>query len=136
MLGKTGFDAIQVAARAGRLARTSWPARSRPLLPATRRRRDRRRAGARATRRASPQAITFIRGFLLAFGGIALFVGAFVIFNTLSITVAQRSRELATLRTLGASRRQVMRSVIAEAAVIGLAASLVGLGLGSASRRG
>ena len=74
------------------------------------------------------EAITFIRGFLLAFGGIALFVGAFVIFNTLSITVAQRSRELATLRTLGASRRQVLRSVIAEAGIIGLAASVVGPG--------
>ncbi len=53
--------------------------------------------------------VSFIRGFLLGFGGIALFVGAFVIFNTLSITVAQRTRELATLRTLGASRRQVLR---------------------------
>ena len=52
--------------------------------------------------------VKFIRYFLLAFGGIALFVGAFVIFNTLSITVAQRTKELATLRTLGASRRQVL----------------------------
>ena len=52
-----------------------------------------------------------IRAFLLGFGGIALLVGAFVIFNTLSITVAQRTREFATLRTLGASRKQVMRSV-------------------------
>ena len=60
--------------------------------------------------------ITFIRYFLLGFGGLALFVGAFVIFNTLSITVAQRTRELATLRTLGASRRQVLRSVIVESA--------------------
>ena len=52
---------------------------------------------------------TIIRYFLLSFAGIALFVGAFVIFNTLSITVAQRMREFATLRTLGASRRQVLR---------------------------
>src|SRR5206468_2255902 len=71
--------------------------------------------------------VSFIRGFLLGFGGIALFVGAFVIFNTLSITVAQRSREFATLRTLGASRRQVMRSVVLEGFVIGLLASIVGL---------
>src|SRR5918995_849485 len=77
---------------------------------------------------------TIIRYFLLSFAGIALFVGAFVIFNTLSITVAQRMREFATLRTLGASRRQVLRSVILEALVIGLSASLVGLfaGLGLA----
>ena len=63
--------------------------------------------------------VKYIRYFLLAFGGIALFVGGFVIFNTLSITVAQRTRELATLRTLGASRRQVLRSVVLEAACIG-----------------
>jgi putative ABC transport system permease protein len=70
---------------------------------------------------------TIIRYFLLSFAGIALFVGAFVIFNTLSITVAQRTREFATLRTIGASRRQVLRSVILEALVIGLGASIVGL---------
>ena len=77
---------------------------------------------------------TIIRYFLLSFAGIALLVGAFVIFNTLSITVAQRMREFATLRTLGASRRQVLRSVVLEALVIGLGASLVGLfgGLGLA----
>jgi putative ABC transport system permease protein len=68
-----------------------------------------------------------IRYFLLGFGAIALFVGAFVIFNTLSITVAQRTREFATLRTLGASRKQVMRSVVIEGLVIGLLASVVGL---------
>jgi putative ABC transport system permease protein len=72
----------------------------------------------------------FFRYFLLAFAGVALFVGAFVIFNTFSITVAQRTREFATLRTIGASRRQVLGSVILESLVIGLVASLVGLGLG------
>ena len=77
---------------------------------------------------------TIIRYFLLSFAGVALFVGAFVIFNTLSITVAQRTREFATLRTIGASRRQVLVSVILEALVIGLVASIVGLfsGLGLA----
>jgi putative ABC transport system permease protein len=71
---------------------------------------------------------------LLAFAGVALFVGAFVIANTLSITVAQRAREFATLRTLGATRRQVRRSVALEGLVLGLAASTVGLfaGLGLA----
>jgi putative ABC transport system permease protein len=77
---------------------------------------------------------TIIRYFLLTFAGIALFVGAFVIFNTLSITVVQRTREFATLRTIGASRRQVLGSVIVEALVIGLLASVIGLfaGLGLA----
>ena len=77
---------------------------------------------------------SFIRYFLLAFAGIALFVGAFVIFNTLSITVAQRTREFATLRTVGASRRQVLVSVIVEALTIGFIASVIGLfaGLGLA----
>ena len=76
----------------------------------------------------------FIRYFLLSFAGIALFVGAFVIFNTFSITVAQRTREFATLRTIGASRRQLMQSVVLEALVIGFVASLIGLfaGLGLA----
>jgi putative ABC transport system permease protein len=72
----------------------------------------------------------FIRYFLLAFAGIALFVGAFVIFNTFSITVAQRTREFATLRTIGASRRQVLGSVVLESLAIGLIASLIGLLLG------
>jgi ABC-type antimicrobial peptide transport system permease subunit len=74
--------------------------------------------------------VKIIKYFLLSFAAIALFVGAFVIFNTMSITVAQRTRELATLRTLGASRRQVRISVLVEALVIGIVASLTGLALG------
>ena len=69
----------------------------------------------------------FLRPALLAFGVIALFVGAFIIFNTFTITVAQRLRELGLLRTIGASRRQVMASVVGEAFVIGLVAGIVGL---------
>ena len=78
--------------------------------------------------------ISFLQKALLAFAGIALFVGAFVIANTLSITVAQRAREFATLRTLGASRRQVLGSVVIEALFVGFAAALIGLfaGLGLA----
>jgi putative ABC transport system permease protein len=68
-----------------------------------------------------------LQKFLLAFGFVALFVGSFVIANTLSITIAQRTRELATLRTIGASRRQVLASVLSEAVVVGVLASLVGL---------
>jgi ABC-type antimicrobial peptide transport system permease subunit len=74
--------------------------------------------------------ISFLRGFLLAFGGIALFVGAFVIANSLSITIAQRTREFATLRTIGATNRQVLGSVVVEALVVGVVASVVGLFLG------
>jgi len=74
--------------------------------------------------------VTFLQTFLLAFGGIALFVGSFVIANSLSITIAQRTRELATLRTLGASRRQVLASIIVESLVVGVVASVIGLFLG------
>ena len=72
----------------------------------------------------------FIKTALLIFAGVALFVGAFLIFNTFSITVAQRTREFAMLRTLGASRRQILASVILEAAAIGLGAAAVGVALG------
>ena len=76
------------------------------------------------------EATSFIQYFLLAFAVIALGVGSFVIYNTLSITVAQRIRELATLRTLGASRKQVRRSVLLEGLAIGVIASVVGLVMG------
>jgi putative ABC transport system permease protein len=74
--------------------------------------------------------LSVIKTALVAFGGIALFVGAFIIFNTLSITVAQRSREFGLLRMIGASRRQILRSVLLEAAAIGGVAALIGLGVG------
>jgi putative ABC transport system permease protein len=76
--------------------------------------------------------LNIMKYFLLGFAGIALFVGGFVIANTLAITVAQRMRELATLRTLGASRRQVLGSVVLESVVVGLVASIAGLFLGLA----
>jgi putative ABC transport system permease protein len=75
-------------------------------------------------------ALSFISTTLLIFAAISLFVGAFTIFNTFSITVGQRTRELALLRIVGASRRQIFLSVLGEAALTGLAASLIGLGLG------
>jgi putative ABC transport system permease protein len=80
--------------------------------------------------------ISFLRDFLLAFGGIALFVGSFVIANSLSITIAQRTREFATYRTMGATRRQVLRAIFAEALVIGTLASVVGLFLGLGLAKG
>lgn len=67
---------------------------------------------------------------LLGFAGIGLFVGAFIIFNTFTILVSQRTRELGLVRALGASRRQVITSVIVEAAVVGLLAAVVGFGAG------
>ncbi len=74
--------------------------------------------------------VKFLKILLLVFGGIAIFVGAFTIYNTLSITVAQRSRELALMRALGATRRQVLRSVVVEAFVIGTIASAIGVAAG------
>jgi putative ABC transport system permease protein len=76
------------------------------------------------------QALSFFSTALLVFAFISLFVGGFTIFNTFSIIVGQRTRELALLRIIGASRRQVFRSVLLEAAIVGLVASLVGLGMG------
>ena len=76
--------------------------------------------------------ITFLQTFLLVFAGVALFVGSFVIANSLSITIAQRTREFATLRTIGASRRQVLTSIIIESLVVGVVASVIGLFLGLA----
>jgi len=77
-----------------------------------------------------------IKTFLLVFALIAVIVGAFIIVNTFSILVAQRTRESALLRALGASKRQVMAGVLAEAFVMAVFASTVGIGLGWALARG
>ncbi|SCF88059.1 ABC transporter permease [Streptomyces sp. Ncost-T10-10d] len=71
-----------------------------------------------------------LNGMLLAFAGIALFVGVFLIANTFTMLVAQRTKELALMRAVGASRRQVKRSVLLEAAVVGVIASVVGFAIG------
>jgi putative ABC transport system permease protein len=80
--------------------------------------------------------ISIIQGVLLGFAGVAVAVGAFTIFNTLSITVAQRTREFGLLRMVGASRRQVLGSVVLEAVVIGFVASAIGLFLGLGLAKG
>jgi putative ABC transport system permease protein len=72
----------------------------------------------------------FLNTALLTFAGIALFVGSFIIANTFSIVVAQRSREFALLRAVGASTRQVQSAVLVEALVVGLLSGVLGLGLG------
>ena len=94
---------------------------------------SRTRTGSRAR---SATDLSFLRIILLVFAGVALFVGSFLIFNTFSITVAQRVREFAMLRTLGASRGQILSSVVAEAVLIGLVGSLLGLAGGVAYAKG
>ena len=76
------------------------------------------------------KALSFVNIFLLAFGLIALLVGTFIIYNTFTMLVAQRLRELALLRAIGADRGQLLRSVLSEAAVIGLLGSIIGSGVG------
>jgi putative ABC transport system permease protein len=75
-------------------------------------------------------ALRFINVFLLVFAGIALFVGTFIILNTFAILVGQRSKELALLRAVGATRGQVTRSVLTEALIVGVVGSVVGVFVG------
>jgi putative ABC transport system permease protein len=134
MLQLHGFTAISVAARSG-VSQSALVHRIQQVVPGG----VQVKTGAEQAKDDKKNVQTFlsvIRGFLLGFGGIALFVGAFVIFNTLSITVAQRTRELATLRTLGASRRQVLRVVVLESLALGLFASVVGIAAGIGLARG
>ena len=122
------LDAIRVQSGAG-VSESDLVAQIQPLLSPT----EQVRSGTEQAKKDQESAgsfISFLRYALLAFAGISLFVGAFVIANTLSITIAQRMREFATLRTLGASRRQVLWSVVIEAFVIGLVGSVIGLFLG------
>jgi putative ABC transport system permease protein len=80
--------------------------------------------------------LSFFTTFMLVFAAVAVLVGAYIIFNTFSITVAQRTRENALFRALGASRRQVLGSVLLEALAVGLIASVIGLALGVAVAAG
>lgn len=76
------------------------------------------------------QGLGSLKQVLLGFAGIALFVGIFLISNTFTMLVAQRTKEIALMRAVGASRKQITRSVLAEAAVVGLVASVIGFVLG------
>ena len=80
--------------------------------------------------------ISIIRTILLVFAGVAVLVGGFTIFNSLSITVAQRTREFGLLRMVGATRRQVRRGVLLEALAIGGLACTAGIGVGVALAHG
>src|SRR5947209_5002884 len=71
--------------------------------------------------------VNIFKTFLLVFALIALFVGSFIIYNTFSILVAQRTKEMALLRAIGATRRQVTRSLLVEALAIGMVASVIGV---------
>jgi putative ABC transport system permease protein len=89
--------------------------------------------GAAATQQATDQfnsIIGLLRDVLLVFAGISLFVGAFIIFNSFSITIAQRTRQVGLLRAVGASRGSVVREVVLEALIIGVVASAIGVGFG------
>ena len=76
------------------------------------------------------EGLSFLNYFLLGFAGIALFVAAFLIYNTFSMLVAARGKEMALLRAIGAARRQVLGSVLLEAVVLGLLAAVVGVVVG------
>jgi len=128
------FDEIYVAAKPG-VSSSRLVAAIRPILPATVQVRT-GHAEAKHQAHDTDQFAGVLQKFLLAFGLIALFVGAFVIVNTLSITIAQRTRELAMLRTIGATRRQVLGSVLAESLLVGALASVAGLFLGLVLARG
>lgn len=134
LTGKVGrFDAISIAADSGVSPRT-LQRRVAAVMPSS----VQVETGAENAQRETDEIssdLSFLRIALLVFAGISLVVGGFQIFNTFSITVAQRIREFGLLRTLGASRRQVLTSVLTEATVIGLVGSVIGLftGIGFAA---
>ncbi|MEU9121927.1 FtsX-like permease family protein [Streptomyces sp. NPDC048506] len=123
------FDELIVSARPGTDER-ALTAKVRAVLP-----KDRATAAsgsdlAAEQSRMIAQQNSALSQTLLTFAGIALFVGVFIIANTFTMLISQRSREIALLRAVGASRRQVVRSVLAEAALLGLISSVVGFALG------
>jgi putative ABC transport system permease protein len=130
LLGHPGqWDSIDVAAQAG-ISSTDLTLRIADALPPQYEAVTAASVAA-DTAKSIEHSIGMFTTFLLVFAGVALFVGAFIIYNTFSILVTQRTRELALLRAVGASRRQVNRSVIAEAGIVGLLASIVGLAAGA-----
>ena len=134
LVGGVGkFDSISVVAAPG-ISQTDIVKRIVPHLPAG----TEAVTGAKIiaeTQNALHQAFSFFNTFLYIFAIVAVLVGAFMVFNTFSITVAQRTRENGLLRALGASRRQVLVAVLVEALAIGLLASVAGIvaGLGVAA---
>jgi putative ABC transport system permease protein len=126
VVGEPGrFDQLDVAASSG-VSDEQLRARIRAALPRTV---DVRTGTQQAEKNTSDleENLSFLRTFLLVFAYIALVVGAFIIFNTFSITIAQRTREFALLRMLGASRRQIMQTVIGEGLLLGVLGAVLGL---------
>ena len=124
--GHHGYDSISLAADGG----TSPERLKRTVIGAIGAQRFDVRTGKEAAAQQAQDlsdALGFIRTALLVFAAVALLVGGFLIFNTFSVTVAQRTREFALLRTLGASQRQILGSVVFESIVIGLLAGALGV---------
>ena len=128
------LDEVDVASRSG-VSSAQLLAQIQSVLPPQTQVRT-GQAQAQASTNQTTSALSFLEYFLLAFGGIALFVGAFVIANTLTITIAQRAREFATLRTMGATARQILWVVILEGLVTGVVASAIGLFVGLGLAKG
>ncbi len=122
------YDSINVAASLS-VAPQELASRVRAVLPRTLVVRTGAQEAANQTSELEEK-LGFLRTFLLIFAYVALVVGAFIIFNTFSITVAQRTREFGLLRTLGASRAQIMRTVVQEGLLLGITGAMIGLLLG------
>jgi putative ABC transport system permease protein len=135
LFGKLGrLDQIRVSARPG-VSPKSLVSQLRTILPPH----TQAKTGSQAASQdaaSTTSFLSFLKTILLVFAGVSLFVGSFVIANSLSITIAQRTREFATLRTLGASRRQVLRSILIESLAVGVIASVLGLIVGLALAQG
>jgi putative ABC transport system permease protein len=119
------WQGINVAASPG-VSPPQLASRVRAALPATLTVRTGSQEAANQTSELEEK-VGFLRTFLLIFAYVALVVGAFIIFNTISITVAQRTREFGLLRTLGASRGQIMRAVVEEGLLLGVVGAVIGL---------
>jgi putative ABC transport system permease protein len=129
VLGRSGeYDAINIAADSS-VSGTQLIREVTPILPAS----TEAVTGSQEAKDSANDIKEGLKGFqtfLLVFGGVALFVGAFIIFNTFSMLIGQRIRELALLRAVGAGRGQVIRSVLIEAIVIGAIGTTIGLAVG------
>ncbi|CAL9481517.1 hypothetical protein SUDANB176_03058 [Streptomyces sp. enrichment culture] len=130
LFGKTGtFDEIAVEAKDG-VSEAALQAQLKKALPSDVVETTTGQKLADDQAEAIASSMSGLKQGLLVFAGIALFVGTFIIANTFTMLVAQRTKELALMRAVGASRRQVTRSVLIEAFVVGAVAAVAGLAAG------